>query len=497
MLVPMMSACLQARHIDYYVFPRSSSPYFYVNRSTVFGLYLRRLRRNLVVLHVVSTTINSSTETLFRILSPMQHSWYYLCLSYGDWTSLGRRRLASVVSSFLVFCESSRGPRYDETRVLLSLLITKISIVCVSITRFTFVIKLDLKSPDITWNFVNSQIWSGVESHIGITCGKLIHPSSQPFGKNPVMMSLNHHVFKACLPSLRPILNLVLFGSIDRNHRRGHDTLPPSAPGSRKQSSWNPRMYIRNSGAANVSKLGSVTRTTVEEGEHGFIRLSDRGTDDTDSDARKLRNVRSQNGDIHVRTDIYLATDKEVAWCHGRERLGCMKIASVRNRRILQRYHKSYNVMYAWWCLLVMVYSACTMDVKKLRDLRSRFGLDYRIHWHWKTSIKENSLVASVGPSRIGTSAIVAIVALCVIFKSISRSLNVLLYSHETITSMYESLELYRIHSSIKFNVTLNMSDSKVLLHNQESIISLLRRKSRLLDIAEYIAVHGVYDSGS
>lgn len=43
-----------------------------------------------------------------------------------------------------------------------------------SITRFTFIMNLDLKSPDITWNFVNVQIWTGVESHIGITCGKSV-----------------------------------------------------------------------------------------------------------------------------------------------------------------------------------------------------------------------------------------------------------------------------------------------------------------------------------
>ena len=68
----------------------------------------------------------------------------------------------------------------------------------------------------------------------------------------------------------------------------------------------------RKSGVGKANRMGSVTRTTVEEGEHGFIRLSDRGTDDPDSDAGKSRNVRSNNGEIHVRTDIYLGTDAEV-----------------------------------------------------------------------------------------------------------------------------------------------------------------------------------------
>lgn len=46
------------------------------------------------------------------------------------------------------------------------------SVVGVSVARFTFIINLDLASPDITWNFVNTQIWTGVESHVGIVCGE-------------------------------------------------------------------------------------------------------------------------------------------------------------------------------------------------------------------------------------------------------------------------------------------------------------------------------------
>ena len=48
-----------------------------------------------------------------------------------------------------------------------------VSVLCVSITRFTFILKLNIKSPDVTWNFVNTQIWTTVESHIGIACGEL------------------------------------------------------------------------------------------------------------------------------------------------------------------------------------------------------------------------------------------------------------------------------------------------------------------------------------
>ena len=50
-----------------------------------------------------------------------------------------------------------------------------VSVLCVSITRFTFILKLDIRSQDVTWNFVDTQIWTTVESHIGIACGELKH----------------------------------------------------------------------------------------------------------------------------------------------------------------------------------------------------------------------------------------------------------------------------------------------------------------------------------
>lgn len=46
------------------------------------------------------------------------------------------------------------------------------SVVGVSIARFTFVLALDLTSPDLTWNFVEVQIWTCVEVYVGIVCGQ-------------------------------------------------------------------------------------------------------------------------------------------------------------------------------------------------------------------------------------------------------------------------------------------------------------------------------------
>ncbi|OTA08647.1 hypothetical protein A9Z42_0003790 [Trichoderma parareesei] len=64
----------------------------------------------------------------------------------------------------------------------------------VSIVRFVFVLEVDLESPDVTWDQCTEMLWTGIEIYIGTVC--------------------------ACLPSLKPLLNLMLYGSVyPRSHR--------------------------------------------------------------------------------------------------------------------------------------------------------------------------------------------------------------------------------------------------------------------------------------
>ncbi|KAL8345848.1 hypothetical protein RB601_005756 [Gaeumannomyces tritici] len=56
----------------------------------------------------------------------------------------------------------------------------------ISMVRFNFILNVDLASPDITWNFSNAIIWTNAESNIAVVC--------------------------CCLPSLKPILNLLIHG---------------------------------------------------------------------------------------------------------------------------------------------------------------------------------------------------------------------------------------------------------------------------------------------
>ncbi|KAL8801583.1 MAG: hypothetical protein Q9182_004369 [Xanthomendoza sp. 2 TL-2023] len=53
---------------------------------------------------------------------------------------------------------------------LISIFMLGIFVIGISIARFAYIVNLNLVSPDITWNFVNVQIWTGLESHVGVIC---------------------------------------------------------------------------------------------------------------------------------------------------------------------------------------------------------------------------------------------------------------------------------------------------------------------------------------
>jgi len=113
-------------------------------------------------------------------------------------------------------------------------------VIGISITRIVYVVSLDLHSPDVTWNFVNGQVWSGLELHIGIIC--------------------------ACLASLRPLLTYLLTGSaFDTANRSG------KASGTRSSTSNSKWSNMMGSLAGRSSKMQSQDHDDV----HPFNTLSD------------------------------------------------------------------------------------------------------------------------------------------------------------------------------------------------------------------------------
>ncbi|KAI5463926.1 hypothetical protein BGZ63DRAFT_354085 [Mariannaea sp. PMI_226] len=65
-----------------------------------------------------------------------------------------------------------------------------------SIIRFIYLLGVNLDAPDLTWSFVNNVIWTVVEGNIATFC--------------------------ACLPVLRPLLNLILYRSIQPGRKRSN-----------------------------------------------------------------------------------------------------------------------------------------------------------------------------------------------------------------------------------------------------------------------------------
>ncbi|TLD09701.1 hypothetical protein PspLS_11376, partial [Pyricularia sp. CBS 133598] len=76
--------------------------------------------------------------------------------------------------------------RVEQKVAVLGIFLLGISVTIASIIRFSYVLNLDLQSPDVTWNIIPAFYWTIVETNIAIIC--------------------------CCLPTLKPILNLVMDG---------------------------------------------------------------------------------------------------------------------------------------------------------------------------------------------------------------------------------------------------------------------------------------------
>ena len=45
------------------------------------------------------------------------------------------------------------------------------SVTIISVVRLTFVLALDLTSPDVTWNESEEMMWTGIEVNVATVCG--------------------------------------------------------------------------------------------------------------------------------------------------------------------------------------------------------------------------------------------------------------------------------------------------------------------------------------
>lgn len=79
---------------------------------------------------------------------------------------------ANVPYGRLVSPELFSPPKKKKARSNRQITNVMSSVTATSITRLVYLMNLDLKSPDFTWNFGVTQIWTCVELHAAIISGK-------------------------------------------------------------------------------------------------------------------------------------------------------------------------------------------------------------------------------------------------------------------------------------------------------------------------------------
>ncbi|KAH7124688.1 hypothetical protein EDB81DRAFT_846977 [Dactylonectria macrodidyma] len=132
-------------------------------------------------------------------------------------------------------------------------------VTAVSFVRLYYVVALDFSSIDVTWLFSEEMMWTGIEVNVGTVC--------------------------ACLPSLKPILNLAIYGT-------AHHSTPRATGGSLSGivtigGSGNPRKRDRgvrldtpNDGACSSTSIARVTsKHQLHDDTHPFSALTENESD--------------------------------------------------------------------------------------------------------------------------------------------------------------------------------------------------------------------------
>lgn len=186
---------------------------------------------------------------------------------------------------------------YDFT----ALCLTQRSVTVISIVRLPILLpKLNLSSWNLDYSFVHSVTWSIAESNLTIVAGTSTYQFLQTHRLNS---------FTACLPSLGPILSLILYGEANPStrHTRGK---AHSRPWTRNQSSAVMQMHGQPTSSSEI-RQSFVPLSDEAYGFSGMEQLH--GTASTGPDERRYhdcRDIEMQSGSrwtnkgIQVRTDV-------------------------------------------------------------------------------------------------------------------------------------------------------------------------------------------------
>ncbi|MCJ1369857.1 hypothetical protein MMC20_001069 [Loxospora ochrophaea] len=162
-------------------------------------------------------------------------------------------------------------------------------VVVISIVRIVWFVRLDLKSPDFTWTYRNSHVWSIIELNVAVISG--------------------------CLPSLRPILVYVAtHSSLNSLQSLFHRSRSSRTSTDKQFSGGSPWANTKNT--VSISHYGSKPEAPQGNGNNRwFTRLPD------DSDSVPLRTEQSKPDvtnakpiEMQDRDGIAVQNDVDVHW---------------------------------------------------------------------------------------------------------------------------------------------------------------------------------------
>ena len=168
-----------------------------------------------------------------------------------------------------------------------------ISVTVISIVRLATIVSVDLKSPDLDYNFAYVGIWTATESNIAIVSGTTMKCYLH------TMLELSHNA--ACLPSLRPVLSFFLYG----------DPNPSSATSNTSGRTW----VGYQSSAPTQGDHESRSKT---KSRHKFVNLPDETSQATAiagrRDVDRHEDIEMQPSYDLTSSEINVRSDVNVEW---------------------------------------------------------------------------------------------------------------------------------------------------------------------------------------
>jgi hypothetical protein len=152
----------------------------------------------------------------------------------------------------------------------------------VSITRLVVLVSLDITNQDVTWVFIDPQIWTCVELNIAVVC--------------------------ACLPQLRPLLLLLTTGSATGTVAVSGANLSRVTANASKKSPWASAFSNKDNKEADVSFIPLVSVQGGKEPSARYMQLDE--MESVNSQSNRSRESKPGQWQVSVQTNWDVSTER-------------------------------------------------------------------------------------------------------------------------------------------------------------------------------------------